>query len=418
MDHFNRYCLDDTHESHILILSVGKLLNEMAYQGLTTLDDRMKKFDDEMNKVPNTLDELTYMLNVISSVRNASEDIEMKYRDVLEGYRTLKMYGIEVDEEEYQHAFSLPDRWNALILKSKSLDHDLIPIKEKFTESTQKSVADLKAEIKQYLADFVSNGPRIADKDLDVGLAQLQKGKETLAKFQSRRENLVSAEKLFNLDVSSYPDLYEFDSEINTLQHIYELYSDVKKSVHNWSKTLWSNLDIASMNKAAETFTIRLKKLPKELKQLPPYNIVAQKINSFRDSIPLYSDLKNEALRERHWKKLMEITGKTFDMNPDTFTLEKLFAMNLHTHAEAIGEIVGAAMKELSIENGLKEIDSTWKSMRFTVVKYMKGTDDRGHILGAIDEIITLLDDNAMNLQSMSASKFAVPFLPVVKKWE
>ena len=43
-------------------------------------------------------------------------------------------------------------------------------------------------------------------------------------------------------------------------------------------------------------------------------------------------------------------TGKQFDMNPDTFTLQNLFSMELHNFTETIGEIVGMAMKELSIE--------------------------------------------------------------------
>ena len=53
---------------------------------------------------------------------------------------------------------------------------------------------------------------------------------------------------------------------------------------------------------------------------------------------------------DRHWKELMQKTGKSFDMNPDTFTLENLFAMELHNYKDVIGDIVTSASKELSIE--------------------------------------------------------------------
>lgn len=46
----------------------------------------------------------------------------------------------------------------------------------------------------------------------------------------------------------------------------------------------------------------------------------------------------------------MERTGTSFEMNPDTFTLENMFAMELHKYANVIGDIVTAAVKELSIE--------------------------------------------------------------------
>ena len=48
----------------------------------------------------------------------------------------------------------------------------------------------------------------------------------------------------------------------------------------------------------------------------------------------------------------------------------------------------------------------------------MKGTQERGFVIGAVDEILQILDDNAMNLQSMSASRFVGPFLETVNKWE
>ncbi len=52
----------------------------------------------------------------------------------------------------------------------------------------------------------------------------------------------------------------------------------------------------------------------------------------------------------RHWKQLMKETGIEFDMNPDTFTLENLFAMELSRFNETIQTIVTSASKELQIE--------------------------------------------------------------------
>ena len=50
--------------------------------------------------------------------------------------------------------------------------------------------------------------------------------------------------------------------------------------------------------------------------------------------------------------------------------------------------------------------------------RYMKGTVEHGMILGVVDEIVLTLDDNSMNLQSMSASRYVGPFLEKVQKWE
>lgn len=67
---------------------------------------------------------------------------------------------------------------------------------------------------------------------------------------------------------------------------------------------------------------------------------------------------------------------------------------------------------------GVKEVEETWNNIKFNVQAYMKGTSNRGYILGAVDEVLQILDDSSMNLQSMSASRFVGPFLNTVQNWE
>lgn len=66
----------------------------------------------------------------------------------------------------------------------------------------------------------------------------------------------------------------------------------------------------------------------------------------------------------------------------------------------------------------MKEIVDTWENMKFTVQRYFKGTQERGFILGAVDDIVQILDDNSVNLQSISGSRFVGPFLATVHNWE
>ena len=67
---------------------------------------------------------------------------------------------------------------------------------------------------------------------------------------------------------------------------------------------------------------------------------------------------------------------------------------------------------------GVKDIEEQWKHIKFNAVKFMKGTSDRGFILGGVDEVMVLLDEHIMNLQGMSASRFIGPFRNSVYEWE
>lgn len=59
----------------------------------------------------------------------------------------------------------------------------------------------------------------------------------------------------------------------------------------------------------------------------------------------------------------MEKTGTRFEMKTETFTLENMFAMELHKHTVVISDIVGTAIKELAIEKVIIELENHSKTM-------------------------------------------------------
>lgn len=67
---------------------------------------------------------------------------------------------------------------------------------------------------------------------------------------------------------------------------------------------------------------------------------------------------------------------------------------------------------------GVKDIEDQWRHIKFTAIKFVKGSSDRGYILGGVEEVMVLLDEHIMNLQGMSASRFVTPFRNTVYDWE
>lgn len=58
-------------------------------------------------------------------------------------------------------------------------------------------------------------------------------------------------------------------------------------------------------------------------------------ITGFKDSLPLIEQLKNPAIQERHWKRIMEETGKDLgEINLKTLTLSRVFELELQNYEE------------------------------------------------------------------------------------
>ncbi|KAK3269901.1 Dynein heavy chain cytoplasmic, partial [Cymbomonas tetramitiformis] len=399
------------------VKAIGKVMNDLDRNKLMELKQHIADRNTGLHADPVSLDELKAVLSVITAVRRESMNMEIEYNDLEERYRTRDLYNVPNDEEEAKEARNIRNLWSELLIETDRVDDSLEEVKAKFTEITMNQVAEFTESNKALLEELKTQGPGLPDVDLDHGVELMKKFAETMVGKVKMREELVNAEKLFDLPLTSYPELVEVERELRALTQIYAVYSDHVSAVAQFSNMLWAELDIKKLVDNTEEFVTRLKRL-KALKDQPVYQLVDAKIRAFQESLPLIENLKNDALRKRHWEKLMETTGQRFDMDPKTFTLSNLFAMQLHNFAEVISEITNSAIKELTIESELKKVADVWKDQRFDLFKYMKGTEDRGYILRSTDEVTLLLEDMGLNLQSMMASRFVKPFLDDVRKWE
>ncbi|XP_010291294.1 PREDICTED: dynein heavy chain 10, axonemal, partial [Phaethon lepturus] len=399
------------------VILLGKLLNESAREELFSLQEEIQSLSQRLKTPPDSLEDLKIVLGTIAEIKGMSFKVELKYLDIWERYRTLAMYNIPVAKGEQEMADKIREKWETLFFEASEVDHNLGGIKRTFTKITQQQIEDYSKEIEDFFHKFMTEGPGAVGENLDKGLELLAIFEKEVEKLEKINQELGSVEKLFDLPVTVYPGLMKAQSDMKGLKQIYEIYVLQRSAKKEWSQTLWINLNVQFLQEGIEGFLKALRKLPKQVHNMPVAFHLEAKMKAFRDSIPLLLDLKNEALRERHWQDLMERTGTSFEMT-ETFTLENMFAMELHRHSDVIGEIVGNAVKELSIEKGLKEIAETWEHLKFTVQMYFKGTEKRGFILGSVDEILEILDDNNVNLQSVLGSRFVGPFLSTVHRWE
>ena len=93
------------------------------------------------------------------------------------------------------------------------------------------------------------------------------------------------------------------------LTMIYALYEHQMAAREDWAQTLWANLNVNTLIEGIDGYLKELKKFPKNVRGLAVSKQVMAKMNEFKNSIPLFTDLKNDALRDRHWKLLMSKTG-------------------------------------------------------------------------------------------------------------
>ena len=137
-------------------------------------------------------------------------------------------------------------------------------------------------------------------------------------------------------------------------------------------------------------------------------------LDRFRETVPLIQDLRNPALRTRHWASLQEKVGQEFDPKSPSFTLNKVVKLGLNSHAEFIGELSLNANKELAIEIALNELEKRWSDVELDVGAYK----EKYYKLKSTDDISQYLEEDSVSLSTMKASKFYNSFQHRIDEWE
>jgi dynein heavy chain len=150
----------------------------------------------------------------------------------------------------------------------------------------------------------------------------------------------------------------------------------------------------------------------KEIKNFKAFFALNDRVKNMNTILPLISQLHSKFMQERHWKKLMRITGQKIDFQSSQFCLEDLIKLQLYRYAEEVTELVDGAQKEAKIETKLNNIQVTWEEQKFEFKEYKEVP-----ILGDLGDIIEFVEQHQMEIMGMMSSKDVEEFKDRAVHW-
>ncbi|KAJ5066878.1 intein-containing dynein axonemal heavy chain 10 precursor [Anaeramoeba ignava] len=412
----------------------GNILIQNVKQHLIKLDSKIDSLLQDLlhtkNQKIRDLPDLKKILNLISQIRECAVSMNEEIQEISQQIQILEKFDIEPkqNEKEEQKAnlpeilVSVQEKKENLQMTASETEKGLEQTKAHFAEKTKKQRKTISQEIDAFAKDFenqnlLTNNSISINDSFSIYQKFLKLFEENLQKVQKTDEEY----KLFHLEIDSIESLTIIEKQLNILKPLFELWKQQKEQIQSWCDTLWQDLALEEMNQIIGDFETKIRKLDKipQYKKSALLTGIEKEILEFKHNMPLIQDLKNPSLQPRHWQQLQSSTNTNFALGSKNFTLGSVLQMELTRFADIIGQITIRAMKEDVIEKEIFSIEEKWThSMNFEVRKYSRGNEERGLVLSSVDEIITLVDEQNLNVQSMSSSPFAEPFTDSIRLWE
>ncbi|KAM9855172.1 dynein axonemal heavy chain 2-like [Aulostomus maculatus] len=396
---------------------LAQLLSQMAGSSLkelhSTLLDNVKK----LCQCPETLVELGESLKLVETLRGVSDQTEAQILVLHEQFAILDKYNAPVEQSVKDLRVALNGEWEWF--QQVLIDSDIMlqKHKETFKSSNINSSVKVKEMLQQTVQQFNSTGPFDGVLTPELALEQIADHRSQLESLKQQESTIIHGLSFFRIEQQPSESIQTMEKDMNNLQKVWEITQEWNIHWNMWKVHHFTMLQTENMEIIAQNMFKKLNKLQRQLKD-KEWDIVdfsKKRISQFNRIIPLIVDLKNQAIRERHWKQICADLQCYCDPTSADFTLEKLMSLGLENYADKISEISGAATKEFFIEKNLEDISKTWEELLLDITPYK----DQGHyILRSTDEILQAVEENQVLLSTMKASRFVKAFEQEVDCWE
>jgi len=326
----------------------------------------------------------------------------------------LRKYQISIDEKVLEQLENAPFKWEEVKKAAINAREALGPLQALQAEKVKEEVEDFVSRMDDFTAIFKEEAPFKYDVSVERAYPLLDAWHRKLEEIELDAFHSQGQEELFDLTVHPFKELKTARAELNLLKLAWDHAALVQETFASYRSTLWKDVDVDGMVDETKQLLKQIKALPKQLVKWDVQQQLVADMQTMMIDLPLVQDLRDDAMRERHWKKLMRTTGRTFELN-DKLALDHLLACKLSLFQDPVSEITEQARQEVKIDLALTKIANIWSGLK---LEYEPFRQTGVACLLMPGEVYEALDDNELQLQNMMGNRFMGHFETQITDWK
>lgn len=136
----------------------------------------------------------------------------------------------------------------------------------------------------------------------------LDKCNEDVMTLENEITNTSEQAELFELSVPEFKQTKHCRKELKQLKQLWDYVNIARSCIDEWKGTQWKKIDVEGMEMECKKYGKELRAMDKELKGWDVFIQMEATIKNMLTSLRAVTELQNPAIRDRHWKQLMQAT--------------------------------------------------------------------------------------------------------------
>jgi dynein heavy chain len=359
---------------------------------------------------------LIKVMNHIKDMYNQEDTLILKQDEIFETLAQLEKEGLPGDKQLKQLkkiGANLNQLKDDIVAKEKEIQ----PAQQKESELYKKKIADFEAELKTYQGGLRKEAYYFYKSGLELAVKRLNDVTADLDKFQARMDDLTYIATNFSYAELLSPSVKLMQLGREDVTSMRSLWEFEQLRIHQTEQFLvvrWGNVVAAEMEDEIKALFKKLKEVKVDRK-CDAYLGIQDVVKKWVTFLPLAGELRDPAMRTRHWTQLMELCGKSITVTPDIL-LRDMWNLELHKFSEAVEDTADQAKQESKMEKTITKISGEWAGVEFQYEAH-KGNDEI-KLMKVADDKFEMLEEHQVQVQNMFASRFLATFEQEVVFWQ
>ncbi|KAF9072690.1 dynein [Rhodocollybia butyracea] len=235
-----------------------------------------------------------------------------------------------------------------------------------------------------------------------------------LTRVQEDYDLVCRAKEALDLELTRHTRLEPVFEELRDLKAVWTALSGIWNQISELREMSWATVQPRKLRQHIDGLLNSTKEMPTRMRQYAAFEYVQDVLRGLLKSNPIVSDLKSEALKDRHWKQLFKVLKLPAQISLTLMTLGHVYDLDLKRNETLIKEVIFQAQGELALEEYIKQVKEFWTNYTLELVNYQ----NKCRLIKGYDELLNKCGENLNSLTAMKLSPHYKGGLFTAGSWE